>query len=100
MAPFDTVCRRAKPPLGREAETSPTSLMAAVNAATLAAPLFIDFRRVTRLFECKGPGPRRRDCEPARAWDCLEDRLPEVGVVEEREGRWVNGRELCWISCT
>lgn len=84
--PLDTVCRRPKPALGRDEGTSSASLMAAVMAATLGAPLFIDFRRVTRLFECRGPGPRTIDCELVREWDCRFAR-PDVGIVEDREGR-------------
>ena len=83
-SPFDTVCRRPK--LGNDEDASPESLMAAVIAATFGVPLFIDFRRVTRLFEWSGPGPRSTDCELVREWGCRFARL-EVGIVEDSEGR-------------
>lgn len=83
--PFDKVCRRPNPALGEDGDAGEASRMAAVIAATLDAPLFIDFRRVTRLFELMGPGPRR-DWELVREWDCRFAR-PDVGIVDDRVGR-------------
>ncbi|MBE3045051.1 hypothetical protein IMZ48_21345 [Candidatus Bathyarchaeota archaeon] len=98
LRPLDTVCRRPKAVPTHDEDASAASMMAAVMAATLWVPLFIDFRRVTRLFEWRGPGPRRTDCELVREWGCRLAR-PEIGIVEDSEGRCVKGRDGFCISC-
>jgi hypothetical protein len=91
---LDDTCRRPPPTIGMGAE--PSSLRAAATAATLVTLLVIDFLRVTRLLPLMRPGPTRREWELVREWDCLDESPDEV---VDSDGRCVNGREDCCISC-
>jgi len=91
---LEDTCRRPPPTIGMGAV--PSSFRAAATAATLAALLVMDFLRVTRLLPLMGPGPTRSECELVREWDCLDESPDDVA---DSDGRCVNGREDCCISC-
>lgn len=76
---------------------SPIAAAAAAAAATMFALLFETLlRRATRWEALRGPGTTV--WEFVRECDCRAAFIP-FREVEERDGRCVNGLEVCKISC-
>lgn len=95
----DNVFLRALTEMGSGMGLSPASWRAAATAATLALGFVMLLRRVTRWLALRDA--LRTECElVVREWDCRPPMdSPAVMELEETDGRWVKGREVCCISC-
>ena len=65
-------------------------------AATLAPVLVMLFRRVTRWLPLSAAP--MTEWEVLREWDWRVMDMPPDNELDI-DGRWVRGRDVCWISC-
>lgn len=93
---LETVFRRALMETGRGIGTSPDSWRAAATAAMLAPVFVMLLRRVTRLVPLRALP--MIECELLREWVCRPRARPPGTGLDEMEGRWLNGREVCCVS--